>query len=425
MPLVLNTSTILPHPTDPHSITSYCTNEQVRVLTSADPRLDGIRGRLPAFSEVQSLMGIIPDRVRRTCSNTALYAIAAGKLSLQHAGLLTEQGILSPSVGDRLGIIFTSSFAHHESALDDVARHAFSQGREMSQTYTATQTAPKELALKIVVDANAQLAEMVGAKGPNTHVVNACASTTCALHMARLFLLQDADVMLIISCDTPLSEGMANHAIRQSFVTLGAATSPAGTGVMQPFGARRCGFAFGDAAIGILLTRDRAIETMPSSTARARLLASKMANAAHSGTRLDSTCMAKVLSLCIQECCADLNIGIDAFCARALYISHDTCTPTCALAEVEALNAAVGCENAAKIGITNSKMMFGHTMGVCMEDVVSIESIRSGATFEIRTDVAPCFSHLRFYTEGDKFDFCVHMSLGMGSHVAVAIFGKP
>ena len=73
---------------------------------------------------------------------------------------------------------------------------------------------------------------------------------------------------------------------------------------------------------------------------RVSIAASRIANSAHHGTALDSGHIAATLRRCVDDARGDLSL--DAFAARSLYVSHETCTRTCAVHEVTALRTVFG-----------------------------------------------------------------------------------
>ena len=287
----------------------------------------------------------------------------------------------------------------------------------------------RRMALQFTLDVHAQLAQLVGARGPSTYVSNACASTTSAIQVARNTIrVGEVRRMLVVGSDAILSDPNAAPIVR-SFVQLGAASSEdEADDAVLPFSKRRDGFVIGEGAVALLLERDdeeREEEGVGAAkhTRRVTIAASRIANSAHHGTALDSDHIAATLRRCVDDARGD--ITLDAFAERSLYVSHETCTRTCALHEVSALRAVFGAA-ASRLRITNTKCYTGHAMGACVEDVAAVAALMEQRAPRVRLgDVDNAFCDLTFCDGGDEteaFDFAIHAAMGMGSHVAIVIY---
>lgn len=394
----------------------------------------------------------LPPQMVQILDTTCKYAVMVGLNALQKAGLVSpdsaEPWVLPESAQDRTGIIFTSSYSHHENALSEVSRYAEHRllhqvqavlekngihQSVLNEINTLQPAQCRKLALQLTLRANTQLAQIIKARGPNTYCSNACASTSAAIHLAvNVLKLEDADRMIVISADAPLScDG--HGALVDSFAYLGAASSASDvTEALRPFSTGRNGFVFGEGAIALLLESDRVekvscVQSLPSRTANnVHVLTCKSGNSAHHGTRMHSKHIASVIAAAVKDVCAQRGITISEFCSHCLYVSHDTFTQICADAEVEALEAVFGRRDLTKITITNSKATTGHTMGVCIEDVVAILALQQNRAPRISmAHIEPKFSDLNFSSgKEQRFDFSIHLACGIGSHVVVVIYGK-
>jgi 3-oxoacyl-(acyl-carrier-protein) synthase len=180
----------------------------------------------------------------------------------------------------------------------------------------------------------------------------------------------------------------------------------------------------------MLLVREPAAAAAdsPQPTVGARpvaIVASRIANSAFHGTRMDEAHLAAVVAECVDSVCAKHGLADRAeFARRAVYVSHETFTPLCANAELQALAAVFGPAALATLWIVATKACHGHLMGAGTEDLVAVELLRTGRLPRVYVpDVDAAFSELRFANgEAHEADFAVHMAAGIGSHIAVCIY---
>ena len=92
--------------------------------------------------------------------------------------------------------------------------------------------------------------------------------------------------------------------------------------------------------------------------------------------------------------------------------------------EVAALEAVFGRDGVRALTIASTKGSTGHMMGAGMEDVVSVETLRTRTLPDARVEhVDPAFADLTFARGGaGGCDFAIHLAAGMGSHVAVVVY---
>jgi 3-oxoacyl-(acyl-carrier-protein) synthase len=399
---------------------------------------------------------------------------------LERAGAICAAGGWKLNEADRddTGVLFASSFAHHEGAMREVAARARREQIARLRTRLAALSGVDEAgarvveglldaeegdavgggtddvsggrraALQFTLDVHAQLAQIVGARGPSTYVSNACASTTSAIQVAsNTIRVGEARRMLVVGSDAILSDPHAATIVR-SFVQLGAASQQEGADkAVLPFSKRRGGFVIGEGAVALLLECDgrhhettaRMGRTAPSDAPLRTdtsdqkpsiyIASSRIANSAHHGTALDSAHIAATLRRCVDDARGDLRL--EEFAARSLYVSHETCTPTCATHEVAALRAVFG-DAVTSLRITNTKCYTGHAMGACVEDVAAVAVLGSQHAprvllGEVDTDffdLALCEGKSETEKWEERFDFAIHVALGMGSHVAIVIYRR-
>ena len=414
--------------------------------------------------------GLAPH-VRRTLSDTGLLGVLVGMACLERAGAIDAKGEWKLPHEDRddVGVIFASSFAHHEGAMRDVAARArhdqlsrlrsriaacnmdgataaavaeVLRGEDDEEQAAGRSDAEsggsgRRMALQITLDVHSQLAQLVGARGPATYVSNACASTTAAIQVAINSLRAgEAKCMLVVGSDAVLS-GAHVAPIVSSFVRLGAASTAADAAdAVLPFSKRRDGFVLGEGAVALLLERHEEGADAPSLPPRVSgagrdrdappcvsIAASRIANSAHHGTALDGEHIAATLRRCVDDARGEMPLSVFAACA--LYVSHETCTRSCAQHEVAALRAVFGAA-ATCVRITNTKCYTGHAMGACVEDVAAVAALEAQRAPRVTLgELDDAFDDLAFCdgtSEARDLRFAIHVALGMGSHVAVVIY---
>ena len=323
--------------------------------------------------------------------------------------------------------------------------------------------AERKVALQLTLQANVQLAQIIRARGPNTHCSNACASTTAALQLASYMLTTgDAENILVVSADSTV--GNADCAtLVESFATLRAATGESDvSAALQPFGCEPSGFVFGEAAVAILLSRADAFhkemtylvptaisnvdgekQTLnpDSIQSRVELLATVLANSAHHGTNLNLVHIAEQVGKAVdialatvsnrdssKDATAPSTMSRAEFASLCVYVAHDTFTKTCASTEVKALELVFGRDALRTICMTSTKALTGHCMGAGVEDVLSVLLLqkRKAPPRIGRSRLHTDFKDLLF-SDGLPFAtprrFALHLACGMGSHVAIAVYG--
>ena len=396
----------------------------------------------------------IAQNVLCTLSDSGRLGLLAGMACLERAGLITASNgwKLDADRRDDTGVVFASSFTHHEGAMQNVSSRAKCDvidrirkrfaalgvagvsevlDAEARDAIAADPGRGRRVALQLTLDVHCQIAQLVGARGPNTYVSNACASTTSAIQLAtNAIQMGDARRMLVVGSDAVL--GDATPCVVRSFVELGAATDArAVVDAVKPFSARRNGFTMGEGAVALLLERHDLGEgpASPSGTShppsqRVSIAASRIANSAYHGTALDAEHIAGTLRRCVDD--ARGKVSLPDFASRCLYVSHETCTRTCAQKEIEALRSVFG-DATRRVRITNTKCYTGHAMGACVEDVAAVAALKfQRAPRVLVQQLDHGFEDLRFCDDrtDEGFDFAIHTALGMGSHVAIVIYKR-
>jgi len=329
---------------------------------------------------------------------------------------------------DETGVIFASSFPNLDSIIHEVSRKVRAETeremREQLRQYRKVHRMEKskqdgtedvseedesdaddelpppshsyeydrKLLFKLLVMANCQLAELIGARGPNIHVNTACSGTSSAICMAEDWLrVGRAKRVIVIASDVATSETCLQY-LATGFLALGAAsTLPTPQEAAAPFDVRRRGMILGAGAVGLVL------EYASCAIARGirpkvELMGTHLGNSAYHASLMDGTSISHQLSTFLRR--IEMERGTDGiisnpssdvlatFTQDLLYLSHETFTHVkggCARVELGALAAVwPDADVRGKILLANTKGFTGHPMAVGIEDVVAVESLVRG-----------------------------------------------
>ena len=134
---------------------------------------------------------------------------------------------------------------------------------------------------------HSQFAEFVGARGPNTQINSACATTTQAVSLAEDWIRAGrCSRVIIISADDVTSDHVIDWFGAGFLASGAAATDEVVTDAAIPFDRRRHGLIIGMGAAALVVesaeaARERGIQPI------CEVLSSVTANSAFHGTRLD------------------------------------------------------------------------------------------------------------------------------------------
>jgi len=318
---------------------------------------------------------------------------------------------------------------------------------------------PKYL-FRVLVLANAQLAQLIQAKGPNMQTSAACAGTTQAISVAQDLLAQGrCERVVVIAGDTASSDTLLPW-IGNGFRALGAACTKARVEeAALPFDLRRSGVLLGGGAVGLVLETPAALlarKELPRSplatlskvaapsmhdvgaagkaaVARCEVLATRCCNSAYHGVALDRAHIAQEMEAFLQQIEADLGLTKREIARQGVYLSHETGThassqTSCAFSEVSALREVFG-EELPHLLILNTKGLTGHAMGVSFEDVVAAQVLTTGRVPPIPNWCEPdsALGRLSLSTGGKLSPpprYALRFAAGFGSQVAFALYGR-
>jgi acyl transferase domain-containing protein/NAD(P)-dependent dehydrogenase (short-subunit alcohol dehydrogenase family) len=371
--------------------------------------------------DVEKEFGLSPE-LAESMDRTTQMGLAAGILALRDAGLplilhyrKTSTGSRLPShwalpkeIGDDTGVIFASAFSGDGRLVEEVKKSVEAQSREqiLAQLDRLLQTMPREwrhsepslqlqswrdemkrvapyqfprkFILSILPMGSSQLAQWIGARGPNTHINSACASTSVAIGIAHDWIRAGrCRRVIVIAADDPTTDTLREW-ILSGFLALGAATSEK---IVEkaalPFDRRRNGLIAGMGAAGLVLEQAAAVKERGMRPIT-ELLGIDYANSAFHVSRLDTGHIQEMIEKFVAKMEKEHHLKRLDIAHETMFMSHETYTPArggSASAEVESLRAVFGAE-ANSIVVANTKGFTGHAMGAGVEEVVAVRSLQ-------------------------------------------------
>ena len=216
-----------------------------------------------------------------------------------------------------------------------------------------------------------QIAIRYGARGINLATTSACASGSHAVGEAyRMIRDGYIDAAITGGAEAALTSlGIGGFIAMRALSTRNDAPEAAS----RPFDAERDGFVMSEGAASLIL------EEREAALARGANIVAEVAGYAANGDAYHMTSpapegkgAARCMMLCLQDGELDLN--------QVDYINaHGTSTPQGDTAETQAIKHVFG-ERAAKIGVSSTKSMTGHTLGAAgaIESVYTVLAIERG-----------------------------------------------
>ncbi|MBW6474966.1 MAG: SDR family NAD(P)-dependent oxidoreductase, partial [Anaerolineaceae bacterium] len=438
----------------------------------ATVKLAGQRGSFDPAKE----FGIPEDRVDATDISTQL-AIAAGIDALRDAGIplvmnyrTTSKGTLLPNrwmlpeaMQDETGVIFGSAFPGLER-MSEEADHYYTFQNLLSQKQQlldviqllngsngqVAETLQNKLeqveaqlqandyhfhrhfVFRVLTMGHSQFAEHIGARGPNTSVNAACATTTHAVALAEDWIRAGRCRRVIVIAGDDVTSGNLVNWIGTGLMASGAATIEGNLRMAAlPFDRRRNGLIMGMGAAALVVEAEDAVRER-GMRGICELLSSQIANSAFHGTRLDVAHVSDVMQRVIAQAEQRFGINRHEIAARTAFFSHETYTPArggSAAAEIHALRKTFG-DQANKVIIANTKGFTGHTMGVGVEDVIAVKTLEFGivppiAHYDKDFEPDPDLGDLNLSHGGNyPVQYSLRLGAGFGSQVAMTLLRK-
>jgi acyl transferase domain-containing protein/NAD(P)H-dependent flavin oxidoreductase YrpB (nitropropane dioxygenase family)/acyl carrier protein/NAD(P)-dependent dehydrogenase (short-subunit alcohol dehydrogenase family) len=270
---------------------------------------------------------------------------------------------------------------------------------------------------------SAHLAMIIKAKGPNTLVSSACASTTLAIGIAEDWIRTGRCKRVLVVGGENATSPRQNQWVGSGFLALGAATIKKRVSeAAKPFDEDRNGTILGSGAVGLVIEAESEVQRR-GMNGQCEILGTHIANSAYHTYNIDVPHMAKEMTRFISKVEKRTGLKKQDYADKLLFMSHETYTPArggSADAEVTALETAFA-GHLNSICISNTKGFTGHTLGAAIEDVVLVKALqkRKAPPIANLTKIPDHFKKLNFSGQ-DNIDseYGLHLSAGFGSHFA-------
>jgi acyl transferase domain-containing protein/acyl carrier protein/NAD(P)-dependent dehydrogenase (short-subunit alcohol dehydrogenase family) len=430
-----------------------------------------LAGRGGSF-DLEKEFGVPADRIAALDRVTAL-AIGAGIDALRDAGIplvmrykttskgtqLPDRWSLPDSMRDDTGVIFGSAFPGLDSFAEIMSHYFADQSRreqlsalenlrnrvaEANGHSTLVQEIDRRIQelraaigkepfvfdrrflFRILSMGHSQFAEYIGARGPNTQVNAACASTTQAVSLAEDWIRAGrCRRVIILSADDITSDNLIDWMGAGFLASGAAATDDVVADAAIPFDRRRHGMIIGMGAAALVIesaeaAHERGLQPI------CEVLSAVTANSAFHGTRLDVQHISQVMEEVVAQ--AEKRCGIERhqIAPRTVFVSHETYTPArggSASAEIHALRHVFG-DSADQIVIANTKGFTGHAMATGIEDVVAIKSLETGCVPPVPNfrEVDPELGVLNLSKGGNyPVEYALRLGAGFGSQISMTL----
>ncbi len=430
-----------------------------------------LAGRGGAF-DLEAEFGVSAERVAALDRVTSL-AIAAGLDALRDAGIplvmrykTTSKGTQLPdrwglpdALRDDTGVIFASAFPGYDSFADEMDRYytdharrdqlatlqsllarlvesnghsnmAQELNRRIEELRTAIEKEPyvfdRRFLFRVLSMGHSQFAEFIGARGPNTQINAACASTAQAVSLAEDWIRAGrCHRVVILSADDVTSDHLMEWMGAGFLASGAAATDDVVADAATPFDRRRHGMIVGMGAAAIVVesaeaAKERGIQPI------CEVLSAVTANSAFHGTRLDVQHIGQMMEDLVAQAEAHSGISRHQIAPRTVFVSHETYTPArggSASAEIYALRRVFGAD-ADQIVIANTKGFTGHAMATGIEDVVAVKALETGCVPPVANfkEIDPELGALNLSKGGTyPIEYALRLGAGFGSQISMTL----
>jgi acyl transferase domain-containing protein/NAD(P)-dependent dehydrogenase (short-subunit alcohol dehydrogenase family)/acyl carrier protein len=422
--------------------------------------------------DLEKEFGVSAERLAALDRVTRL-AIAVGIDAMRDAGIplvmrykTTSKGTLLPdrwglpdALRDDTGVIMGSAFPGYDSYADEMARYYADHARRKElaslenmiaavagtngHSPLAQEMVRKIEELRAEIDCNpyifdrrfllktlsmghSQFAEFVGARGPNTQINSACATTSHAISLAEDWIRAGrCSRVIIITADDVTSDHLIGWFGAGFLASGAAATDELVEEAATPFDRRRHGLIMGMGAAGLV------VESAQAASERGvqpicEVLSAVTANSAFHGTRLDVQHICQVMENMISQ--AELQSGIERhqIAPRTVFVSHETYTPArggSASAEIYALRRVFG-DAADQIVIANTKGLTGHAMATGIEEVLAVKALETGVVPPVANfkEIDPELGALNLSKGGTyPIEYALRLGAGFGSQISMSL----
>ena len=419
----------------------------------------------------------VPESLIKSLDVTTKLAFAAGLLALRDAGIplvkryaqtstgsiLPEEWELPLEMQEDTGVLFASAFPGHDNAFHQLADYYTAKiskavGEERRRLYKILKervdgeakkeldrwweeaskepqkeySLPRNFMFSVLSMGHSQFAQYIKAKGPNTQVNSACASTTLAISIAQDWIQAGrCKRVIVLGADDPTSEWNMEW-LASCLLSLGALTEEKDIEkAALPFDRRRKGMIIGSGAAGIVLEAEEEPRRRGMNPL-VEVLGSHIANSAFHGSRLDIAHIARSMKSFIKRMEEDHGIRRDRMAPDMIFMSHETYTPArggSSAAEVEALRRTFG-DRFRDILISNTKGYTGHAFGCCIEDPALVKMLVEKRSIPLANytpdKIDPQFEGLQLSTGGPhNRHYGLRIAAGFGSQLAFLLVKRP
>jgi acyl transferase domain-containing protein/NAD(P)-dependent dehydrogenase (short-subunit alcohol dehydrogenase family)/acyl carrier protein len=422
--------------------------------------------------DLENEFGVPADRLGALDRATQL-AMAAGIDALRDAGIplvmryktttrstqLPDRWALPDCLRDDTGVIFASAFPGCDSLADEISRYYTDRSRRerlgllesllarSSRTNgdsvleqeierrkedlrDAIEKEPyvfdRRFLLRVLPMGHSQFAEFIGARGPNTQINSACASTTQAVALAEDWIREGRCRRVIIVSADDVTSDHSMEWFGAGFLASGAAaTDEIVEEAATPFDRRRHGLIVGMGAAALVIetaeaARERGIQPL------CEVLSTIAANSAFHATRLDVQHIGQMMEALVSRAERHYGISRRHIAPRTVFVSHETYTPArggSASAEINALRRVFG-DAADQIVIANTKGFTGHAMATGIEDVLAVKSLETGLVPPVANfkEVDPELGVLNLSKGGAyPVEYALRLGAGFGSQISMSL----
>ena len=413
----------------------------------------------------------MPDKLVEALDTTTQLAMAAGLDALREAGIPLVQTLKKTTTGkylpdrwrlpeamrDETGVIFASAFPGVDRFAEQLShfyaqrpgttgelledlRHYVKDADTLrgnpsdgslsveAELQREPYTFDRRFLFRVLAMGHSQFAEYIGARGPNTQVNAACASTAQAIGIAEDWIRSGrCRRVIVIGGDNVTGEHLLGWVGAGFLATGTAATDDRVDEAALPFDRRRHGTLLGMGACALVVESQDTVEER-GMRGIVELLSSECGNSAFHGTRLDVDHISPVMDNLVTA--AERRFGLNRLhmAPQMVFMSHETFTPArggSAAAEVAALRHTFG-DAAHEIVVANTKGFTGHPMGVGIEDVIAIKILEHGIVPPVPNfkEVDPDLGALNL-SRGGRYpvQYALHLAAGFGSQIALTFFG--
>ncbi|MEK3734518.1 MULTISPECIES: beta-ketoacyl-ACP synthase II [Paenibacillus] len=333
-------------------------------------------------------------------------AVAAGVKALEDSGLKIGENADAERVGVSIG-----SGIGGLGTWEDQHNILLEKGPK--------RVSPFFIPMMIANMASGQMSINLGAKGPNTTQVTACATGTHSIGDSfRLIQRGDADVMICGGAEATIRPtGMAGFCAMRAMSTRNDEPEKAS----RPFDTGRDGFVMGEGA-GVLVLESLEHALKRGATIYAEVAGYGLSADAYHITEPDPDGAARCMKMAIR----DAGIAPE----EVNYINaHGTSTPVGDRSETRAIKTALG-DHAYKVAVSSTKSMTGHLLGAAggVEAVIcglSLKHQMIAPTINLENQDPECdLDYVPNKPRKAELNITMSNSFGFGGHNATIILKK-